>query len=105
MCSSFLFRSFPFFKFPPGTLGLIDYNRIGREWRRPLGRFIMAVLPPCNFLVLHYTYFIVTPLICSAIFWGASTPSHSVAYVDALFMCVSAITGAGLNSVCHSTIT
>lgn len=61
---------------------------------------MMAVVPPCNFIVLHYTYFIVTPLICSAIFWGASTPSRSVAYVDALFMCVSAITGAGLNSVC-----
>ena len=61
----------------------------------------MAVVPPCNFIVLHYTYFILTPLICSAIFWGVSTPSHSVAYVDALFMCVSAITGAGLNSVCR----
>lgn len=60
----------------------------------------MAILPPCNFIVLHYTYFIITPLICSVVFWGASTPSHSVAYVDALFMCVSAITGAGLNSVC-----
>lgn len=59
----------------------------------------MAVLPPCNFIVLHYAYFILTPLICSAIFWSSSTPARSVAYVDSLFMCVSAMTGAGLNSV------
>lgn len=93
----FLFLSSLILRFPLG-LDLIDV--IVRDLRRPIGRSIMAILPPCNFIVLHYTYFIITPLICSVVFWGASTPSHSVAYVDALFMCVSAITGAGLNSVC-----
>ncbi|RAL16914.1 putative potassium transporter [Aspergillus homomorphus CBS 101889] len=72
--------------------------------RRFLGRSIMAVLPPFNFLTLHYAYFIATPLICSAIFWGSSTPARSVTYVDALFMCVSAMTGAGLNTVDLSTL-
>ncbi|PYH49379.1 putative potassium transporter [Aspergillus saccharolyticus JOP 1030-1] len=67
--------------------------------RRFLGRSIMAVLPPFNFLTLHYAYFIAVPLICSAILWGSATPAHSVAYVDALFLCVSAMTGAGLNTV------
>lgn len=67
----------------------------------------MAALPPCNFIVLHYAYFILTPLVCSAIFWGSSTPARSVAYVayvDSLFMCVSAMTGAGLNTVCSNNI-
>ncbi|RAL05454.1 putative potassium transporter [Aspergillus ibericus CBS 121593] len=68
-------------------------------WRQLLGRSVMAVLPPFNFLTLHYAYFIATPLICSAIFWGSATPSRSISYVDSLFMCVSAMTGAGLNTV------
>lgn len=59
----------------------------------------MDVLPPFNFLTLHYTYFIATVLVCSVVFWGAATPSGSVGYVDALFMCASAMTGAGLNTV------
>ncbi|RHZ49747.1 putative potassium transporter [Aspergillus thermomutatus] len=64
----------------------------------------MAVLPPFNFLTLHYAYFIATPLICSIIFWGSATPSRSVDYADALFMCVSAMTGAGLNTVDLSSL-
>lgn len=59
----------------------------------------MDVLPPLNFLTLHYTYFIATVLGCSLVFWGAATPFGSVAYVDALYMCASAMTGAGLNTV------
>ncbi|OJJ45738.1 hypothetical protein ASPZODRAFT_152742 [Penicilliopsis zonata CBS 506.65] len=64
----------------------------------------MAVLPPFNFLTLHYIYFLATPLFCSIIFWCSSTPFRSVAYVDALFLCVSAMTGAGLNTVDLSTL-
>ncbi|KAE8419247.1 cation transport protein-domain-containing protein [Aspergillus pseudocaelatus] len=75
-----------------------------RGWLRPLGRIIMAVVPPFNFITLHYTYFIVTSLICSVIFWGASNPLRSISYADALFMCVSAITGAGLNTVDLSSL-
>ena len=62
----------------------------------------MAVVPPLNFITLHYAYFIITSLVFSVIFWGASNPFLSVSYADALFMCVSAITGAGLNTVCLS---
>lgn len=58
-----------------------------------------AILPPANFLTLHYVYFIVTCLISSVIFYLASTPWKSVSYVDAIFLCVSAMTGAGLNTV------
>ncbi|KAL5342457.1 cation transport protein-domain-containing protein [Aspergillus crustosus] len=65
---------------------------------------IFAFLPPFNFLTLHYAYFIIVSLISSLIFWGASNPARSVSYTDSLFMCVSAITGAGLNSVEASTL-
>lgn len=64
-----------------------------------MGRTLIAVSPPANFLTLHYVYFIATCLITSVIFYLTSTPWKSVAYVDALFLCVSAMTGAGLNTV------
>ncbi|KAJ5359147.1 uncharacterized protein N7496_011560 [Penicillium cataractarum] len=75
-----------------------------RKWRTSMGRAIMAVLPPCNFLTLHYLYFIATCMVASIIFYLTSTPWKSVAYVDAIFLCVSAMTGAGLNTVDLSTL-
>ncbi|KAI9370996.1 cation transport protein-domain-containing protein [Aspergillus egyptiacus] len=75
-----------------------------RRCLRLTSRRITPLLPPFNFLTLHYAYFIIVSLISSLIFWGVSTPSRSVAYIDALFMCVSAITGAGLNTVEASTL-
>ncbi|OJI85168.1 hypothetical protein ASPTUDRAFT_926391 [Aspergillus tubingensis CBS 134.48] len=62
------------------------------------------MLPPFNFLTLHYVYFIATSLICSVIFWGSSTPRRSVSYTDSLFLCISAMTGAGLNTVDLSSL-
>lgn len=64
-----------------------------------MGRVVMAVLPPFNFLTLHYVYFIATSLVSSVVLYLTSTPWRSVAYVDAVFLCVSAMTGAGLNTV------
>ena len=64
-----------------------------------MGRTLIAASPPANFLTLHYLYFIATCLTASVIFYLTSTPWKSVAYVDALFLCVSAMTGAGLNTV------
>ncbi|KAJ5994838.1 hypothetical protein N7481_001815 [Penicillium waksmanii] len=75
-----------------------------RGWRSPIGRVLTAVLPPANFLTLHYLYFIGTCLISSIIFYLTSTPWKNVAYVDAIFLCVSAMTGAGLNTVDLSTL-
>lgn len=60
------------------------------------------MLPPLNFLTLHYIYFIMMSLIWSVVFWGAAEPFRSVNYTDALFLCMSAMTGAGLNTVCLS---
>lgn len=70
-----------------------------QAWRQ-----IRRWLPPCNFITLHYAYFIVTCMIASVIFWGASTPTKSVRYIDALFLCVSAMTLSGLGSINLSVI-
>jgi len=43
-------------------------------------------------------------MIASVIFWGASTPAHSVRYIDALFLVVSAMTLSGLGSINLSVI-
>ncbi|KAJ5554281.1 hypothetical protein N7513_004240 [Penicillium frequentans] len=61
-------------------------------------------LPRVRFLTVHYAYFIGVTLITSAILWGSSTPAHSVRYIDALFLTVSAMTLAGLNTVNLSTL-
>ncbi|KAF9877094.1 cation transporter [Colletotrichum karsti] len=62
-------------------------------------------LPPLNFITLHYAYFIVICLISSVIFWGSSDPSFKVSYTDSLFLVVSAMTEAGLNTVNLSQLT
>ncbi|KAJ5684619.1 Low-affinity potassium transport protein [Penicillium maclennaniae] len=61
-------------------------------------------LPHVRFLTVHYAYFIGVTLVTSAIFWGSSTPAHSVRYIDSLFLTVSAMTLAGLNTVNLSTL-
>ncbi|KAL8673057.1 MAG: hypothetical protein Q9168_002519 [Polycauliona sp. 1 TL-2023] len=61
--------------------------------------FISSQLPPLNFITIHYAYFIGVCLLASIIFWGSSTPAKSVNYTDALFLVVSAMTMAGLNTV------
>lgn len=70
-----------------------------RPWRQ-----VRRWLPPCNFITLHYAYFIVTCMIASVIFWGASTTTPRVRYIDALFLVVSAMTLSGLGSINLSVI-
>ncbi|KAJ5289610.1 uncharacterized protein N7443_009863 [Penicillium atrosanguineum] len=67
-------------------------------------RVIKPYLPRIRFLTVHYAYFIGVSLVTSAIFWGSSTPAHSVRYIDSLFLTVSAMTLAGLNTVNLSTL-
>ncbi|KAF9635870.1 Cation transporter [Lasiodiplodia theobromae] len=66
---------------------------------RRVARIIRRNLPPLNFITLHYAYFFITCLVSAVIFWGASTPARSVSFTDSLFLCVSAMTLAGLNTV------
>lgn len=66
---------------------------------------VRPYLPPVNFITVHYTYFIITALLGSAIFYGTSSPPYSVGWWDSLFMVTSALTGSGLNSVNVSQLT
>jgi len=67
-------------------------------------RRLRRILPDVNFLTIHYTYFIFTGLLCGLILWGSATPQHSVSFIDALFLAVSAMTESGLNTVNLSTL-
>lgn len=67
-------------------------------------KVIKSYVPRVRFLTVHYAYFIGLCLLTSVIFWGSSTPAHSVRYIDSLFLTVSAMTLAGLNTVNLSTI-
>lgn len=66
---------------------------------------IRSFLPPLNFITVHYTYFITVCLISSLIFWGSSRPNMSISYTDSLFLVISAMTEAGLNTVNLSQMT
>ncbi|KAK6520226.1 hypothetical protein TWF506_000506 [Arthrobotrys conoides] len=57
-----------------------------------------------GFLTYHYGYFIITTLVASGILWGAHNPRGELGYVDALFLSISAMTLAGLNTVDLSTL-
>ncbi|KAL7620596.1 hypothetical protein AAE478_009591 [Parahypoxylon ruwenzoriense] len=63
------------------------------------------LLPPLNFITIHYAYFIVVPIVASLVFWGSSDPKFSISYVDSLFLVTSAMTEAGLNTVNLSQMT
>lgn len=78
---------------------MIDHR--GPRFRaiRRIFRPISVHLPPCNFITLHYAYFIGTCLVSSVIFWGSSSPGTGVSYTDSLFLVVSAMTLAGLNTI------
>lgn len=62
-------------------------------------------LPPLTFISIHYAYFIVFAMIGSVIFWKSSSDQRPVSYVDSLFLIVSAMTLAGLNTVNLSELT
>ncbi|RSL65155.1 hypothetical protein CEP53_003789 [Fusarium sp. AF-6] len=62
-------------------------------------------LPPLNFITIHYAYFIIVCLISSVIFWHSSDSASPISYTDSLFLVVSAMTEAGLNTVNLSALT
>ncbi|KAI0428929.1 TrkH-domain-containing protein [Xylaria sp. FL1042] len=68
-------------------------------------RSLRPLLPPLNFITIHYAYFIAVTLLASLVFWGSSHPRFSISYVDSLFLVVSAMTEAGLNTVNLSQMT
>ncbi|KAJ8119734.1 hypothetical protein ONZ43_g3380 [Nemania bipapillata] len=76
-------------------------------------RSLRSLLPPLNFITIHWAnvpspphaYFIAVSLLASLVFWGSSNPRFSISYVDSLFLVVSAMTEAGLNTVNLSQMT
>lgn len=71
---------------------------------RRVSKTVRRNLPPLNFITLHYLYFLLVSLVSACIFWGISTPPRSVSFTDSLFLVVSAMTLAGLNTVNLSTL-
>ncbi|KAK8104336.1 uncharacterized protein PG998_011369 [Apiospora kogelbergensis] len=59
---------------------------------------VRSYLPPLNYITLHYAYFIVVCLVFSLVHWGRPIP-------NSLFIVVSAMTEAGLNTVNLSEMT
>ncbi|TBU58845.1 TrkH-domain-containing protein [Dichomitus squalens] len=57
-----------------------------------------------NFFRLHLVYFTFVPLIAAGIFYGANGEFH-IPFIDALFLCYSALTVTGLSTVNLSTLT
>ncbi|KAL2134312.1 hypothetical protein VTI74DRAFT_509 [Chaetomium olivicolor] len=68
-------------------------------------RRLRSWLPPLNFITIHYAYFTIVCLITSVVFWASSSPARSISYTDSLFLVVSAMTEAGLNTVNLSQMT
>ncbi|KAF3013523.1 hypothetical protein E8E14_008834 [Neopestalotiopsis sp. 37M] len=64
-----------------------------------------AYLPPLNFITIHYLYFVVVSFVSSVIFYCSSEPRWSISYTDSLFLVISAMTEAGLNTVNLSQMT
>ncbi|GAA5828114.1 hypothetical protein JCM11251_002595 [Rhodosporidiobolus azoricus] len=60
-----------------------------------------------NFYRIHLLVFTFVPLIVSGIFYASNGPSeeNQIPYIDALFMCTSAMTVTGLNSVLLARLT
>ncbi|GKT64982.1 cation transporter [Colletotrichum tofieldiae] len=75
------------------------------EPHRPRSAGLPSFLPPLNFISLHYVYFVATTLLASVLFYASSNPHGSISYVDSLFLVVSAMTEAGLNTVNLSEMT
>lgn len=73
---------------------------------RPISSFLHEAAH-LNFYRVHLLIFTFTPLIFSGIFYASNGPSpeNQIAYVDALFMCTSAMAVTGLNSVLLADLT
>ncbi|KAI1131881.1 TrkH-domain-containing protein [Nemania abortiva] len=65
----------------------------------------MPILYCTEHLRIADAYFVAVSLLASLVFWGSSSPRLSISYVDSLFLVVSAMTEAGLNTVNLSQMT
>jgi Trk-type K+ transport system membrane component len=73
-------------------------------WRTKYQSIIESLQRNLNFFRIHVIVFVLTPLVFSGIFY-ASNGEFKVAYIDALFVCYSAMTVTGLTTVNLSSLT
>ena len=73
--------------------GRLFQQQVSQAWD-----YVKSILHP-NFYRLHLSYFVASILISSLILWGANTSDFHVRYVDALFLCCSAMCNVGLNTI------
>lgn len=73
-------------------------SKLIQEYASPAWDHLKSSVKP-NFYRLHLCYFIAAILVSSVIIWGANTADFRVAYVDALFLCCSAMCNVGLNTI------
>ncbi|KAA1472124.1 TrkH-domain-containing protein [Dentipellis sp. KUC8613] len=69
-----------------------------------LGKLLHRLHKELTFYRIHWLYFIITPLVLSAIFFAANG-AFTISYTNALFCCVSAMTGTGLATIDLSSLT
>ncbi|GAA5916529.1 uncharacterized protein JCM6883_005449, partial [Sporobolomyces salmoneus] len=76
----------------------------GGGWKGAASRFVSQHL---NFYRIHLLAFTFVPLVASGIFYASNGPSpqNSIAYIDCLFLCYSAMTVCGLTTVLFANIT
>lgn len=85
----------------PGNNGNAQRQGLSRR-RRYLDLVVARLrpfLPEPSFITFHYAYFIVVCTVAALVFYGSSTPAKSVRFIDAVFLVVSAMTEAGLNTI------
>jgi Trk-type K+ transport system membrane component len=57
-----------------------------------------------NFYRIHLLFFTIVPLAFAGVFYAVSREDNPVSFIDSLFLCVSAITVAGLYPIMLSNI-
>lgn len=85
------------------TLNLLATVGVGLRHLRRVSR-ARHLIPEVSFITIHYAYFILTGLLSGIIIWGSAKPERSVSFTDALFLAVSSMTEAGLNTANLSSL-
>ncbi|RYP52363.1 hypothetical protein DL768_002474 [Monosporascus sp. mg162] len=79
---------------------------LGRDFDSPpFWEKISPFLPSLDYITIHYAYFVFVSLAASLLVLSSSNPSFGIPYVDSLFLVISAMTVAGLNTVNLSQMT
>lgn len=73
-------------------------DRRGLKWAK-------GVFFHLNFYRVHLLYFVLVIIVSSGILYGSSTSDFKLAYIDAIYLCTSAMCNVGLTSVNLGSLT